>query len=64
MVSLPLFQSGIWAGIPFMHTRAPEVALAILSDKFEHTAMNARDIRALLHDSEFQQISDRDSQML
>jgi hypothetical protein len=26
--------------------------------------MNARDIRALLHDCEFQQISDRNSQML
>jgi hypothetical protein len=52
------------ARIRFMHTRAPAVPLAILSHKLQLTAMNARDIHAVLHDSEFEQISDRHSQTL
>jgi hypothetical protein len=50
------------ASISFLQARAPAFPLMVLLHKLELAAMKACDIRTVLNDSEFQQISDQKSQ--
>jgi hypothetical protein len=64
VLRLLYFSQNLLASISFLHTRALAFPLMVFSRKLVLIAVNAREISALLHGSEFQQISGRNSERL
>jgi hypothetical protein len=64
VLPLPSFRPDLLGSISLLRTRAPAFSLIILSYQLDITAVNSSDIRTFLHVSEFQQISDRNSEGL